>query len=155
MRFPFISRALHDERVADLNAFISELRTALYAERARSDTLTSTLIDMKVGGATLMRARADALDRVQQSAEAGRAVPRSAIAQAIEENKHAAANRALRQHLTRWAERQIENGHAEDIVLRKLRSWSVVTPAEDEPDDDDEFEDDDVIATGARTEGDS
>lgn len=118
---------------------VDVLNHQLDVERDRNRILTATLIDLKMGGATLMRARMDA------GHEAPARPPRSAVSQAIDENKHASSNPRLRTYLTRWSDEQLRAGKSEDTVLDALRGWSKVRAVDDDKDDDEK--DDMMVAT--------
>jgi hypothetical protein len=137
MRFPFVSRHTHTETVRMLERQLTVLHDDLVAERARSLQLTNTILDMKMGGATLLRSRADQLERIT-AAGGDKPLPKSRIHQAIDENKHASRNPALRRHLSAWAAKELQNGREEEEVLEELQRYGAVH----NPDADDEDEDD-------------
>jgi Arc/MetJ-type ribon-helix-helix transcriptional regulator len=141
-RWPWVSRRAFDERGERIAALALEknvVEARLTKELARSEHLMHTLIDMKVSGGSVGRA-----------ALAGAGAPRltqptrSAVDQAIDENKYASSSPALRRFQQRWAKKQLDNGTmTEAEILDRLRSWSAVGDSDDDDDDDD---DDEVIA---------
>lgn len=128
MKLPFVSRTIHEDMVRDL-------REQLAKEQKRSRRLERTVIDMKVAGGSIPRT-ADGL-RLERR-------PPTAIETAIAENPRAAVDPALRRHLGTWAAKEMgKEGADEKAIIERLRTWNMVAV---ERDDDDDAEDDELIA---------
>jgi hypothetical protein len=147
MKLPFVSRVAFDVVVDARDRMAEELRI----ERERVGYLTDMIVQFKMGGATLMKARADQLERIQAGGATVKP-PRSGMQQAIDENKHARANPRLAAWLGKWADKQLALGVSQEQVELRLRSWSVIREVSD---DDEEHLDDgtDIIDLGGGDDG--
>jgi hypothetical protein len=117
-----MSRDVHD-------TVIAELRLELDFERRRSEHLLDTVLDMKASGASVAA-------RVNPNGPRLVRPTRSAVDQAIDENKTASSDPMLRSHLTRWAKKELEAGRDQENIVESLRAWNA--PAQHRDDEDDE-----------------
>src|SRR5215211_7597119 len=121
MRLPWVSRDAYELALTH----IAMLEGQLTLEQKRSAFTLDTVLSLKVSGAQTMRPITTTVagERVRP--------PRSDVQQAIDENKHASANPRLRQHLTKWAQKQLDANADREKVLNQLRAWSVVSTEDD------------------------
>lgn len=127
------SQRLHQRRsTAELARLAEQLRD----ERARSQMLTNTIIDMKLSGGSVQRLR---------PLPAGERLPqrdRTDIEAAIAQNKHARRIPGLAAHLAKWADEVLLDPNADrKRVLDRLRTWSTVSEDDDDDDEEDDLED--------------
>lgn len=147
--WPFVSRKLYDAAIqvrVDYENFLSviidgerrnaaaereRLTAAIELERKRGDELLEVVLNMRMTGATVTRVIAPEGRLAKRK--------RSDIDQAIDENRLAGSNPALRAHLSRWASKELAKGVPLAVVLDRLRTWSAV---KDEDIDEDDEEND-------------
>lgn len=131
LRWPWASRdALEVQRL-----FNAHLVNELAKEQAKSAHLLETVLSMRMSGGAI--ARLSPLPEGRKLTQPRR----SAVDQAIDENKHASSRPGLRQYLASWATKELEKGTTEATVLNRLRTWSIAEDDDEDVDDDD----DDVI----------
>lgn len=147
MRLPFVSRALYTELRDRADREIALLTGLLQNERTRTAYLTDQLLDMKVAGGTVIgRAAAQIIAARGPNGTEPTRVPkptRSAVSQAIDENRYASSNPALRRHLENWARKEIELTDGSDDAIAKiitrLKTWSSPAAVRDDDDTADEL----------------
>lgn len=121
MKWPWVPRSLHDEAVTELRGRLDRSETA-------RESLTQTIIDMKVAGGMIPRPATGFRQEPQ---------PRDAIDIALDENETIAATPGLRRQQGVWARKQLKKGVELESILEKIALVGTV-PADFLDDDDDE-----------------
>lgn len=115
MRFPVVGRDVYED--------VMEL---LRSERMRTEELSRVIVNLKLSGASLTR---EATVRAPKE--------RDQFLAAIDQNKYAARNPAIRAALMDYVERERAKETSPEKILDRLRNWTSVQRVDEDDDDDD------------------